>query len=68
MQKKIHPALWLVFAAFAVVFGLALVAQGSMTGQFFLPSVEVNNGTVLSAIAAVLSIGVLLVAGLQKAK
>ncbi|MBW3018763.1 hypothetical protein KY329_01085 [Candidatus Woesearchaeota archaeon] len=68
MKSKVHPALWLVFAAFAVVFGLALVAQGSMTGQFFLPSVKVDNGTVLSAIAAVLSIGVLLVAGLQKPK
>lgn len=68
MKKKISPALWLIGLAFAFVFGLALLAQGSMTGQFILPSVEVNNGTVLSSIAAVLSIGVLLVAGLQKDK
>ena len=66
MKKKFSPGLWLVLLAFIFVFGFALIAKGSMTGQFAIADVEVNNGTVLSALAAVLSIGVLLVAGLQR--
>lgn len=65
-MKKTSPAVWLLILAFSFVFGLALLSRGTLTGQITAQALPMTNGTVLSAIAAVLSIGVLLVAGLQK--
>ena len=65
MKRKVSPALLIVLLAFAFVFGFALIARGSLTGSSVAP-IAINNGTVLSAIAAVLAIGVLLVAALQQ--
>lgn len=63
---KHSPALALVLLAFAFVMGIALLSRGSFTGHITAPAFQVSNSTVLSAIAAVLSIGVLFVAGLHK--
>lgn len=56
----------IVLVSFGFVIGLALIARGSLTGGVTLSDLPVTNGTVLSALAAVISIGVLLVAGLQQ--
>ncbi len=63
---KVSPAAWIVILAFAAVLGVALLGQGSLTGQAIGSQVVVTNGTILSVIAAVLAIGVLIVAGLQQ--
>lgn len=65
-MKNTSPALLIVLISFGFVIGLALIARGSLTGGVTLSDLPVTNGTVLSALAAVISIGVLLVAGLQQ--
>lgn len=63
---KMNPIAWLVLLVFAAVLGVALIGQGNLTGQATGSVIPVTNGTILSVIAAVLAIGVLIVAGLQQ--
>jgi len=66
---KISAAAWIVILAFAAVLGIGLLGNsGGLTGQATGSAIPVTNGTILSVIAAVLAIGVLVVAGLQQSK
>ena len=60
------PVAWIVVMVFAAVLGIGLLG-GGLTGHASggIPS---SNGTVLSVLAAILAIGVLIVAGLQTGK
>lgn len=64
---KLSPATLIVVLVFAAVLGVGLLG-GGLTGQASGSAIPITNGTVLSVIAAVLAIGVLIVAGLQQAK
>jgi len=64
---KLSPAGWVVVLVFAAVLGIGLLG-GGLTGRVSGSLLAVNNGTVLSVLAAVLAIGVLIVAGLQQSK
>ena len=64
---KLTPAGWVVVLVFAAVLGIGLLG-GSLTGRASSSLFAVNSGTVLSVLAAVLAIGVLIVAGLQQSK
>jgi len=64
---KISPVGWIVVLVFAAVLGIGLLG-GSLTGQATGAQIVVTNGTILSVIAAILAIGVLIVAGLQQSK
>ncbi|PIN76167.1 hypothetical protein COV18_00535 [Candidatus Woesearchaeota archaeon CG10_big_fil_rev_8_21_14_0_10_37_12] len=55
---------WLVVLVFAAVLGVGLLG-GGITGQA-TGGLKVTSGTILSVIAALLAIGVLIVAGLQQ--
>jgi len=63
--KKTAPGFLIILIAFGFIIGIGLFTKGSLTGQFSA-TVPMTNGAVLSALAAVLSIGVLIVAGLKK--
>jgi len=52
---------------FAAILGVALLG-GGLTGQATASAIKVTNGTVLSVIAALLAIGVLIIAGLQQGR
>ena len=58
--------LWIVVLVFAAIIGIGLLG-GSLTGQVSGSSLPSANGMVLSVMAALLAIGVLIVAGLQQA-
>lgn len=60
-------AAWVITLVFVAVLGIGLLGPG-LTGQAAGASFTVTSGTVLSVIAALLAIGVLIVAGLQQAK
>jgi len=62
------PVGWIVVLIFVVILGVGLLGQGNVTGQATGSPIPITNGTVLSVIAAVLAIGVLIVAGLQQSK
>jgi len=64
---KISPTALIVVLVFAAVLGVGLLG-GGLTGQASGYAIPITNGTVLSVIAAVLAIGVLIVAGLQQGK
>ena len=64
---EFSPAAWVVVLVFAAVLGIGLLG-GSLTGQATGASLPVTSGTVLSVLAAILAIGVLIVAGLQQPK
>lgn len=63
---KVSPTALVVVLVFAAVLGVGLLG-GSMTGQAFT-AIPVTNGAVLSVIAAVLAIGVLIIAGIKQSK
>ena len=62
---KLSPVGWVIGLVFAAVFGVALLG-GGLTGQATGSAVPITNGTILSILAALLAIGVLIVAGLQQ--
>ena len=64
---ELSPSAWVVILVFASVLGIGLLGSG-LTGQASGASLVVTNGTVLSVIAALLAVGVLIVAGLQQTK
>lgn len=64
---KMNGVALLVTLVFVAILGVALLG-GGLTGQATGPSFPVTNGTILSVIAALLAIGVLIVAGLQQSK
>jgi len=64
---KISSTAWIVALVFAAILGVGLLGQrGGLTGQASGAALPVTSGTILSVIAAVLAIGVLIVAGLQQ--
>ena len=68
-HRFVIPAVWVVLLAFGAVLGVGLLSQsGGLTGQATGSGIPVTSGTILSVIAAVLAIGVLIVAGLQQNK
>lgn len=64
---KFSPTAWVVILVFAAILGVGLLG-GGLTGQASGSVIPVTNGTILSVLAAVLAIGVLIVAGLQQNK
>jgi hypothetical protein len=68
VKMKIHPVSWMVVFVFAVILGIGLLGKGNLTGGATGSLIQVNSGTILSIVAAVLGIGVLIVAGFQQAK
>jgi hypothetical protein len=64
---KFGAAAWVIILMFAAILSVGLLGQGNLTGQATGSSLVVTNGTILSVIAAILAIGVLIVAGLQQA-
>jgi len=64
-----NPTILVVTLVFAAIIGIALLARpNALTGGASGVSLTANSGTVLSVIAAVLAIGVLIVAGLKQQK
>ncbi|MBI4146341.1 hypothetical protein HY489_03310 [Candidatus Woesearchaeota archaeon] len=66
-RGEARAAVWIVVMVFAAVLGIGLLG-GGLTGQASGANLPVTNGTVLSVLAALLAIGVLIVAGLQQTK
>jgi len=67
-MKNFNFVIWLVFLVFALLLGISLIGKNlGITGQT-AGGITINNGTVLSAIAAVFAIGVLIVSGFQQTK
>jgi len=66
-MMKINPFAWVVILVFAAVIGVGLLG-GNLTGQATGSAIPFTSGTVLSVIAAILAIGVLIVAGLKQNK
>jgi hypothetical protein len=67
-MKNFNFVIWLVFLVFALLLGISLIGKNlGITGQTS-GGIAINNGTVLSAIAAVFAIGVLIVSGFQQTK
>ncbi|MBW2969895.1 hypothetical protein KY309_01080 [Candidatus Woesearchaeota archaeon] len=64
---KINVFAWLVILVFAAIIGVGLLG-GSVTGQAAGGFIPVTSGTILSVIAAILCIGVLVVAALRQNK
>ncbi len=64
---KINPTALIVVLIFAAVLGVGMLG-GGLTGQASGSALPIANGTVLSVIAAVVAIGVLIVAGLNQGK
>lgn len=64
---KINPTALIVVLVFAAVLGVGMLG-GGLTGQASGSAFPITNGTVLSVIAAVIAIGVLIVAGLNQGK
>ncbi len=65
---KFHPMAWIVTVVFAVILAVGLLGKGNLTGGAIGSIVPINSGTVLSVVAAILAIGVLIVAGFQEVK
>ncbi len=64
---KNNPTMMIVVLVFAAIMGVALLARtNALTGGASGIPVATNSGTVLSVVAALLAIGVLIVAGLQQ--
>lgn len=64
---KVNATALLVTLVFVAILGVALLGGGA-TGQATGASFPITNGTILSVLAALLAIGVLIVAGLQQTK
>ena len=64
-MKKTAPGFLIILIAFGFIVGIGLFSRGSLTGQV-TSYIPMTNGAVLSAMAAVLAIGVLIIAGLKK--
>lgn len=62
---ELNTAGYMVVLVFAAVLAVGLLG-GGVTGNVPAQSIPVNSGTVLSVGAAVLAIGVLIVAGLKQ--
>ena len=63
-----NPIMMIVVLVFSAIMGVALLARpNAVTGGTF-GAVTANSGTVLSVVAALLAIGVLIVAGVQQEK
>jgi len=58
---------WIITLVFVAILGIGLLGPG-LTGQATGHSFVVTNGTILSVVAAVLAIGVLIVAGFKQSK
>jgi hypothetical protein len=68
-SMKISATGWIIVLVFAAVLGVGLLGnQGGLTGQVSGSNIPITNGTILSVVAALLAIGVLIVAGLQQPK
>ena len=66
---KISPTAWVVVAVFVAILGVGLLStQGGLTGGAIGSAFPITNGTILSVVAAMLAIGVLIIAGFQQAK
>ena len=65
---KLHPMSWLVVFVFAAILAVGLLGKGNLTGGATGSLIQVNSGTILSVVAAVLGIGVLIVAGFKQTK
>jgi len=63
-----NPTILVVTLVFAAIIGIALLAQPNALTGGASGSVSTTSGTVLSVVAAVIAIGVLIVAGLQQQK
>lgn len=63
-----NPTILAVALVFAAIIGIALLAQPNALTGGASGSVASNSGTILSIVAAVLAIGVLIVAGFQQQK
>lgn len=64
---KVNVFAWLVVLVFAAVLGIGLLG-GSITGKAAGGFIPITSGTILSVIAAMLCIGVLIVAALRQNK
>ena len=65
---KLQPMAWMVLFVFAVILGVGLLGKGSLTGNATGSLIPISSGMLLSIVAAVLAIGVLIVAGFQEVK
>ena len=66
---KVTGAAWIIVLVFAAILSVGLLGQrGALTGQAIGSSITVTSGTILSVIAAIVAIGVLIVAGLSSTK
>lgn len=63
--RKTAPGFLVILIAFGFIVGIGLFSRGGLTGQLSA-NIPMTNGAILSALAAVLSIGVLIVAGIKK--
>lgn len=64
---EMNPMAWGIVLIFGAVLGIGLLG-GGITGKATAGAIPVTSGTVLSVIAAVVAIGVLIVAGLKQGK
>lgn len=65
---KLHPLSWLVVFVFVAILAVGLLGKGNLTGGATGSLIQVHSGTILSVVAALLGIGVLIVAGFQQVK
>jgi len=66
---KLNSLAWIIVLVFTAVLSVGLLGQrGGLTGQAAGAGIPITSGTILSVIAALLAIGVLIVAGLQQSK
>lgn len=65
---KFHPMAWIVTVVFAIILAVGLLGRGSLTGEATGSIIPISSGTILSVVAAILAIGVLIVAGFQEVK
>ena len=63
-----NPTILAVTLVFAAIIGIALLAQPNALTGGASGAVATSSGTILSVIAAVIAIGVLIVAGFQQQK
>lgn len=62
---RLQIGAYVVILVFAAVLSIGLLG-GGLTGKAAVSTIPVTSGTVLSVVAALMAIGVLIVAGLQQ--
>jgi len=67
-KMKMHKMGWIVLFVFAIILAVSLLGKGNVTGEATGGIIPVSSGMLLSIVAAVLAIGVLIVAGFQEVK